>query len=93
MTENSDNNRDGEISAAEERVLLEEDVPGENGTVVAEESQDIIPGGLMKMMVTMNENMAAMASSGASLGGSLKRFHAESNPNQPSKKHGKRTVM
>ncbi len=74
------------MSVAEERVLLGEYVTGENGDVVAEQSEDITKEGLMTMKVTMNENMAAMASSVPSLGSSLRRFHAESNSNQPSKK-------
>ncbi len=54
-------------------MLLGEDVTGENGDVVAEESKDITKEGLTKMMVTMNENMVAMASSVPSLGTSLNR--------------------
>ncbi len=86
MAENSEKYPEGDISVAEECVLLWEDVTGENGDVIAEGSQDITKEGLMKMMVTMNQNMAARASSVASLGGALKRFHTESNSNQPSKK-------
>ncbi|XP_028404120.1 uncharacterized protein LOC114526805 [Dendronephthya gigantea] len=64
-----------EISAAEENALLGPDGTGEERDA---ESVEITKEELVKMMTEMNKNMAAVASSVASLGSSLKRVRDDS---------------
>ena len=73
MADNSDENFVAkDISVAEETALLGGD---ENGNT---ESQEITMQGLAKLMTSVNENMAAVASSVALLGSILKRSRDES---------------
>ena len=82
MADNTDDNSVAEeISVAEETALLGDD---ENGNT---ESQEIMMQGLAKLMTSMNENMAAVASSVALLGSNLKRSCDDSPDNSlPNKK-------
>jgi hypothetical protein len=95
MAENSEKYsetaRTGEISVAEETALLGEDGTGDDGDA---DSPEITMQGLAKMMTSMNENMAAVASSFALLGSSLKRSRDESNSSsQTSNKKKKRVTI
>ena len=95
MAENSEKYsetaRTGEISVAEETALLGEDGTGDDGDA---DSPEITMQGLAKMMTSMNENMAAVASSFALLGSSLKRYRDESNSSsQMSNKKKKRVTI
>ncbi|CAB3987997.1 Hypothetical predicted protein [Paramuricea clavata] len=76
----------GDISVAEETALLGEDGTGDDGDAG---SPEITMQGLAKMMNSMNENMAAVASSFALLGSSLKRSRDESNSSSRTKKKQK----
>ena len=81
MADNTDDNFVAEeISVAEETALLGDD----DGNT---ESQEITMQGLAKLMTSMNENMAAVASSVALLGSNLKRPRDDSPDNsRPNKK-------
>ena len=81
MADNTDENFVAEeISVAEETALLGDD----DGNT---ESQEITMQGLAKLMTSMNENMAAVASSVALLGSNLKRSRDDSPDNsRPNKK-------
>jgi flagellar motor protein MotB len=90
MAENSEKYsetaRTGKISIAEETALLGEDGTGDDGDA---DSPEITMQGLAKMMNSMNENMAAVASSFALLGSSLKRSRDESNSSSQTNKKQK----